>query len=152
MQLNIGGSADCGISDGPAHNVDAIIVPAGRYDVQSTRALRSLPGGALLRLVALTGYGREQDKARRAQPGLMPSSPSPRTSRRCSTRCTGCQQLATRDSPGLPPARQFPFAVISYYSWDGELCSFDKRGARDCEGPCQSGLAGLVSALLQRRA
>jgi CheY-like chemotaxis protein len=25
-------------------------------------ALRSLPGGALLRLVALTGYGREQDK------------------------------------------------------------------------------------------
>ena len=37
MQLNIGGSADCGVP-GPASNVDAIIVPAGRYDVQSTFA------------------------------------------------------------------------------------------------------------------
>ena len=37
MQLNIGLSADCGILPaGPANNVDAIIVPAGRYDVQST--------------------------------------------------------------------------------------------------------------------
>jgi hypothetical protein len=39
MQLNIGGSADCGVV-GPGYNVDAIIVPAGRYDVQSTFVFR----------------------------------------------------------------------------------------------------------------
>ena len=36
MQVNIGGSADCGGPDSTAGNVDQITVPSGFYDVQST--------------------------------------------------------------------------------------------------------------------
>ena len=45
---------------------DIAVLDIGLPDMNGfdlARALRSLPGGALLRLVALTGYGREQDKA-----------------------------------------------------------------------------------------
>jgi signal transduction histidine kinase/CheY-like chemotaxis protein len=44
---------------------DIAVLDIGLPDMNGfelARALRSLPGGALLRLVALTGYGREQDK------------------------------------------------------------------------------------------
>jgi hypothetical protein len=40
MQLNIGGSADCGGPVTTAGNVDQITVPAGYYDVQSTFSFR----------------------------------------------------------------------------------------------------------------
>jgi hypothetical protein len=36
MIVNIGGTADCGVADAPAGNVNEIMVPSGYYDVTST--------------------------------------------------------------------------------------------------------------------
>jgi len=45
---------------------DVAVLDIGLPDINGfdlARALRALPGGAWIRLIALTGYGREQDKA-----------------------------------------------------------------------------------------
>ena len=56
---------------------------------QLARALRLSSDGHGLRLIALTGYGRNRT-GHSEPPGSMPFSSSPRTSTRCSTPSIGC--------------------------------------------------------------
>jgi len=51
--------------------------------VELAEKLRAEPWGRAIRLVALTGMGRQGDPKRRVWPGFMPTSQSPRRPNRC---------------------------------------------------------------------